>query len=134
MGNIELNPPQASNFTPAVCFHNGLFHMVFAAANNTNELLHAISHNGNDWTRLRNLGQTTKQAPAIESDNGRLRCVFVANNDSNTLLLVTWDEANDIWVNLVNLGETSKTGPTLFAGRLFFIANNDSNDILIAAH
>ena len=134
MAHTKVN--QSSNFTPAVCFHNGQFHMVFAAANSTNELLHAVSRDGLNWSRKNNLRQSTKQAPAIASVNGRLVCVFVANNDTDTLLRCSWDEADDLWTdNEPIVGESSKAGPALaFAGgalQVYFIADNPSGDILI---
>jgi hypothetical protein len=76
---------ESSKFSPAVCFHNGQFHMVFVANNDSNELLHSVSHDGLNWSRLNNLRQSTNQAPAIASANGRLVCAFVANNPTNTL-------------------------------------------------
>jgi hypothetical protein len=126
---------ESSNFTPAVCFHNGQFHMVFAAANNTNELLHSVSGDGLTWTRKNNLGQSTKQAPAIASIHGKLVCVFVANNETNDLLSVVWLESDDRWTDNTTTRDSSKAGPTLAVTQIgltvYFIANNPSNDILI---
>jgi hypothetical protein len=135
MGNSLVN--QQSKFAPAVCFHKGRFHMVFAAANDSNDLLHAVSQDGLNWSRLQNLRQSTKQAPAIVSFNNQLICVFVANNDTNTLLKCSWaDEQDDIWSNNESIGESTKTGPTLIvasgAPQVFFIADNSSDNILIS--
>jgi len=153
MANTEINQPttyspetaertlgfrmgESSNFTPAVCFHNGQFHMVFAAANNTNELLHSVSGDGLTWTRKNNLGQSTKQAPAIASIHGKLVCVFVANNETNTLLSVVWLESDDRWTDNKNERDSSKAGPTLAVApnglTVYFLADNPSNDILIS--
>jgi hypothetical protein len=133
MSHIRID--QASKFTPAVCVHHGQFHMVFAAANDTNELLHAVSQDGIGWRRLNNIRQSTKQAPAIASIDGKLVVVFVENNDTNTLLKAVWeDEAADVWSDNISLGESSQSGPALAINdrlQVYFIADNVSDDILV---
>ena len=136
--NTPIN--QSSAFAPAVCFHNGLLHMVFVANNDSRELLHAVSGDGINWARRNNLRQSTKAAPAIASF-GQLRTYFVANNDSNTLLACFYDEANDVWSNnnpiIGNnlVPESSKATPGLAqqTGRLlmYYVANNDTNELLV---
>jgi predicted GH43/DUF377 family glycosyl hydrolase len=138
MSNIPVG--QSSAFAPAVLFHNGKYHMVFAANNDSRELLHAVSNDGTtNWTRLNNLRQSTNQAPALfEAKNGILVCVFTANNSTNTLLSCNYEDGDDNWTDNTNLGEASNTGPVIIPDSLggnplmFWLAANSSNDILVA--
>jgi hypothetical protein len=133
---------QSSAFTPSVCVHRGRFHMVFVANNDTRELLHAVSENGLNWSRLNNVGQTTKSAPALASFGNQLRVVFVANNDTNTLLETIFDDSADVWTKntpittvngTVTTSESSKAGPVIALNNglfMYYVANNNSNDLL----
>src|SRR5690348_14149430 len=112
MSNIRVG--QSSAFAPAVLFHNGRYHMVFAANNSSRDLLHAVSTDGkSDWKRLKNLRQSTNQAPALFETNGKLICIFTANNSTNTLLSCEYQDNDDNWTDNTNLGEASNTGPVI---------------------
>jgi hypothetical protein len=125
---------QSSPFAPAVCFHGGQLHMVFVAANDTRELLHAVSNDGFTWFRKENLGQSTKQAPAIASLRNQLRVIFVANNDTNQLLKCTYDDVHDSWSQNIQLGRLASNsaatleqfGSTLF---MYWVSDDGSSDI-----
>jgi hypothetical protein len=142
MSNSRIQ--QSSNFTPAVCSHNGLLHAVFVANNDSQDLLHIVSADGISWTRKNNVRQSTRFAPAIMDFHGTLQIVFVANNLSNDLLACTYEDERDNWSDNRPLGESSKHGPALgivgTSGQnggltehllMYFVADNDSNDLLV---
>jgi hypothetical protein len=126
---------QQSPFAPAVCLHRGRIHMVFAANNDTGELLHAVSDDGIAWTRLHDVRQSTSKAPAIVSLNNVLRVLFVAKNATNELLSCTYEDNADVFTDNVRVKESSSEAPTLLnkatnLAFLYFKANNPTNDIL----
>ena len=102
MGGVFIGQ-ESSPFTPAVCRHRNAFHMVFVAANETGDLLHAVSGDGVTWTRRNNVRQSTNAAPAIASLNDTLRVVFVANNSTHELLQSTFDDGFDVWTDNTRL-------------------------------
>lgn len=112
MGGVFIGQ-ESSRFTPAVCRHRNAFHMVFVAANETGELLHAVSSDGVNWTRRNNVRQSTNAAPAIASLNDRLRVVFLANNSSQELLQAVFDDAAGVWIGNTRLGLFPRTAPSL---------------------
>jgi hypothetical protein len=102
--------------------------MVYMAANASGDLLHAVSVDGFNWSRLNNLRQSTKAGPAIASLNDKLRVVFVANNSSNDLLQCIYDDAVDVWTDNVRLNESSAQTPALLQIRgsrllMYFVQN-----------
>jgi hypothetical protein len=142
MSNTQIH--QASEFTPALCSHNGLLHAIFVAANDSHDLLHVVSADGISWERKNNVRQAARFAPAVVDFNDTLRIVFVANNPSNDLLTCTYDDALDIWTDNSPLGESSKTGPALgvvaTSGHdggqtqhllMYFVADNNSSELLV---
>lgn len=142
MSNSQIH--QASEFPPAVCFHNGFLHAIFVAANDSHDLLHIVSSDGISWERRNNVRQAARFAPAVADFNNTLRIVFVANNPSHDLLTCTYDDALDIWTDNSPLGESSKAGPSLgMVGTtapngtltqhllMYFVADNDSNELLV---
>ena len=126
MGGVFIGQ-ESSPFTPAVCRHRNAFHMVFVAANETGDLLHAVSGDGVTWTRRNNVRQSTNAAPAIASLNDKLRVVFVANNIPHQLLQSTFDDGVDVWTDNTRLNLFSRIGPSLqvVGSRLFvyFMSN-----------
>ena len=122
MGGVLIGQ-ESSHFTPAICRHRNAFHMVFVAANETGDLLHAVSSDGVTWTRRNNVRQSTNAAPAIASVNDRLRVVFLANNDTRELLFATFDDAAGVWIgNTVVGGLFPRTAPSLqVVGKRLFV-------------
>jgi hypothetical protein len=127
---------QSSAFSPAVCFHKGLFHAVFVANNTSRQLLHVTSRDGVNWNdvHLNNVRQSSNNAPALADVNGTMVVVFIANNGGNELLLCRYEDNVDNWSDNVDLHESTPAPPTLVSenGRLTmcFVANNGGHELL----
>jgi len=126
MGGVLIGQ-ESSFFTPAICRHRNAFHMVFVAANETGDLLHAVSSDGVTWTRRNNVMQSTNAAPAIASINDRLRVVFLANNETQELLFATFVDETGVWIGNTRTGLFPRTGPSLqvVGSRLFVYYQGD---------
>ena len=97
------------------------------AANETGDLLHAVSSDGVTWTRRNNVMQSTNAAPAIASINNRLRVVFLGEQrDPGASLCHLFDETG-VSIGNTRTGLFPRTGPSLqvVGSRLFVYYQGD---------